>query len=890
MLLKKLPIFLLFISTFTLAQKSISTAKPWAYWWWMGSAVDEKNITANLEDFSKAGFGGLHIIPIYGVKGEETHFIPFLSEKWVKMLDHTVLEGQRLGLGIDMTLGTGWPLGGSQVTEADAAKAFKIKKENGQYSLDVLPTKQKVKRAAPGAEGWVLDHFNADAVQRYFQPFDSLFARKNSSVRAVYNDSYEVYGANWTPNFFQRFKRLRGYDLSQELDVLYKDTAVSDREKRIWADYNETLSDIMLEDFTKPLNEFAHKNHKILRNEAHGSPANILDLYAASDVPESEFFGSKSYPIRYYKQDEDYDIRRFGKPGEVVLKLASSAAHVTGKKLVSSETATWLGNHFKVSLKQVKPIVDESFIGGINHIFFHGIPYSPKEAPFPGWLFYASTNFNQQSHFWEHLPQLTGYIERCQSLLQNSTPDNDILLYFPLVDIWHSVGKKDKTHALDVHTLLRDDMVDSPFGHIFFELQNKGFSYDFVSDKQLQALQNSLPNRNSAYKVVIVPPVKYMPVETLQALAEMEKAGMKIIFVKQLPQSVNGYFDVKKRQLLFDEILKTLKPNTSLTGFLSAHPNLATIDQVAQSLSNQSIRRETIRDKGLQFIRKKIQSPDSTHKVIGTRYFISNLDSLYETGWIRLASRGKAVRIFNPVFQKEYALRPKTIGKKGIEIPLDLASGESVFVEIFTKKSQLKTLFPNLKISQFQNSNKLKAKSKSKNPKSEIRNPKSEKILRGSWQVHFIKGEPLLPNDFTTETLQSWTNSVDTATQSFSGKARYSLNFNIEKNEIGKTGWLDLGDVRESAEVFLNGKSLGVAWCLPMRLPIPAGVLQENNKLEIDVINLSANRIRYLDRKGENWKKFYDINMVDIRYKPFDASNWQVVESGLLGSVRLIFD
>jgi alpha-L-rhamnosidase len=897
MFLKKLPIFLLFISTYALAQKPISTAKPWAYWWWMGSAVDEKNITANLEDYAKAGFGGLHIIPIYGVKGEEERFIPYLGTQWLKMLDHTVQEGQRLGLGIDMTLGTGWPFGGNQVSDADAAKSFKLKRENGLYTLDFQPTKQKVKRAAPGAEGWVLDHFNAEAVQRYFQPFDSVFTSKNSEIRAFYNDSYEVYGANWTPNFFQRFKRLRGYDLSQDLDVLYKDTAITEREKRIWADYNETLSDILLEDFTKPLNNFAHKHHKILRNEAHGSPANVLDLYAASDVPESEFFGSKPYPIPYYKQDEDYDPKRFGKPGEVVLKFASSAAHVTGKKLVSSETATWLGNHFKVSLKQVKPIIDESFIGGINHVFFHGIPYSPKEAPFPGWLFYASTNFNQQSHFWEHLPQLNGYIERCQSLLQNSTPDNDILLYFPLVDTWHSVGKKDKTHALDVHTLLRDNVLDSPFGNIIFELQRKGFAYDFVSDRQLQTLQNT---PKTHYKVVIVPPVKYMPLETLQALAEMQKSGKEIIFVKQFPETVNGYFDIKRRQLAFDKTLKNMKPSSPLSLVMSVRPNLAEIGQVSQKLSNQSIRRETMLDKGLQFIRKKMLNPDTSRKSVGTRYFISNLDSIYESGYIRLAASGKAVRVYNPLHKKEYALRPKKIGKKGIEIPLDLASGESVFIEVFSRKSQLKIQFPNLKIlkvkiPKFPNSKTPKAKSK--NLKSEIPNLKSSKMplrrtrqLQGPWQVSFIKGEPFLPKNYTTDTLQSWTNSTDTATQSFSGKARYTTHFTIDKNDVGKTGWLDLGDVRESAKVYLNGKSLGIAWCLPMRVPISSDVLQENNKLEIEVINLSANRIRYIDRQGENWKKFYDINMVDIRYKPFDASNWQVVESGLLGPVRMMLD
>ena len=890
--MKLLKLIFIFCLLPYLPNAQINTAKPWAYWWWMGSAVNEKDISRNLQDFANAGFGGMHIIPIYGVKGEEANFIPYLSSKWVEMLDFTVKEAQRLGLGIDMTLGTGWPFGGSYVSQEDAAKSFKInsvgtpaEKDGKKYVLDVLPTKQKVKRAAPGGEGWVLDHFNKEAVKRYFQPFDSIFSKKNIGVRAFYNDSYEVYGANWTTNFFEKFKILRGYDLSENLDVLAKDTAKTDREKRIWADYHETLSDIMLDDFTKPLAGFTHKFNKILRNESHGSPANILDLYAASDVPESEFFGSKPYNITGYKQDEDYDIRRFGKPGELVLKLASSAAHLTGKKLVSSETATWLGNHFKVSLKQVKPIIDESFIGGINHIFYHGVPYSPPSAPFPGWLFYASTNFNQQSHFWNALPQLNGYIERCQTLLQNSQPDNDILLYFPLVDTWHSVGKKDRTHALDVHTLLRDGFLTKSFGDVVFELQNKGYAFDFVSDRQLQnnfkfqisnfiGSHSKLRNPILKYKTVIVPPTQYMPLATLKALDSLKKIGLNIIFVKQLPKSVNGFFEVEKRQAEFDKILNSFKTqNPKLKTQNTTTPSV--FNTLSQAFENQSVRRETMREKGLQYIRKRTDT--------STLYFISNFDTLFKNGTIRLESSGESVRLFNPLFQtKQYVFSSKGVptGKKSnknsIEIPLELASGESIFVEIFNKKQVTNKLVKALNLRPI---------------------IPSEMPLKGTWKVEFIKGEPSLPKGFSTEKLESWTKlSTDTMAQYFSGTVRYTLHFNVLDNEIGKAGWIDLGDVRESATVKLNGKSLGTAWCLPFKLPFTApseslreGSLKKENVLEIDVTNLSINRIRYLDKQGVKWQKFYDINMVDINYRPFDASGWQPVASGLLGGVKLVF-
>jgi hypothetical protein len=850
---RKLLFLLTFLPLFTFAQ--INTAKPWAYWWWMGSAVNERDIAKNLEDFAQAGFGGMHIIPIYGVKGEEANFIPFLSPKWVNMLNFTVKEAQRLGLGIDMTLGTGWPLGGAHVADDDAAKSFKINKLGDNYVLEIVPTKQKVKRAAPGAEGWVLDHFDTAAVNRYFHPFDSIFNKKNIGVRAFYNDSYEVYGANWTTDFFKKFKILRGYDLAEHLDVLAKDTAITSREKRIWSDYHETLSDLLI-DFTKTFNQFSHKKGKITRNESHGSPANVLDLYGGNDVPETEFFGSKPFNIPLYRQDPDYEIKRFGVPGDLVLKLASSAANVSGRHLVSSETATWLGNHFKVSLSQVKPIVDESFIGGVNHIFFHGVPYSPPDEPFPGWLFYASTNFNQKSHFWSALPQLNAYIEQCQKRLQNSKPDNDILLYFPMFDTWQSVGKNAKMHWLDVHTFILDRISNTDFGTTIRTLQKHGFTFDFISDKQLARAKTSKilgkyglnTEGGTFYKTVVVPRCDNMPLATLEALAKFKKAGVNIVFVDKLPDSVNGFLNAEIRQMKFDKLLKLFTKNIT--------------NNLTQTLENQQVRRESMAEKGLTFIRKKTEN--------STLYFISNQNQKFENGTIRLQAMGESVKIFNPLFpQKESFIAFKKIGKNAVEIPLELASGESIFVEIFNKK------FEGITLNNF------------------LQKPiKTEQILRGPFQVNFIKGDPALPQNFKTDTLQSWIIlSKDTMTQYFSGTARYTLSFNVLEDLKNKKTWLDLGDVREFATVKLNGISLGTAWCLPFKLPINQNILKkENNILEIEVTNLSANRIRYLDKKGVYWKKFYDINFVDIGYRPFDASNWTPVLSGLLGDVKLILE
>lgn len=824
----------------------VSTTKPWAYWWWMGSAVTKEGIRQNLQEYAKAGFGGMHIIPIYGVKGEESKFLPFLSKEWLEMLDFTLQEAKKNNLGIDLTLGTGWPFGGKNVSLQDAAQAFKVQQQDGKYTLSFAPTNQKVKRAAPGGEGLVVDPFNKAAIERYLQSFKDAFGQKNYPVRAFYNDSYEAYGANWTARFFQRFKELRGYDLAQHLDVLAKEKAETEREKLIWGDYNETLSDILRDDFTRTWVGWSKQQGKITRNEAHGSPANILDLYAIADIPETEFFGSKPYDIPLSRIDPDYEEKRFGVPDALVLKLASSVAHVTGKRLVSSETATWLGNHFKVSLSQVKPIIDESFIGGVNHVFYHGVPYSPPNEPFPGWLFYASTNFNQQSHFWEYLPELNKYIARCQEKLQHSKPDNDILMYFPITDLWQSVGNKAKTHAIDVHAIMKDGMLKSAFGDACKELIRYGYSFDFISDLQLKHSQISnkaiITEGKQVYKAIVVPPVQYLPLETLAHLDKFRRAGIPVFFINQLPDLTTGFHNHDTNQKKFEQLL---------SGF-----NTTVSSDIIRSLREAKIRQEPMAESGLSFIRKK--------NATGTLYFVSNLGNQFKDGTIQLASSAQAVSIYNPLHQKSIWVNPKKISPQLIEIPLTLSGGESVFIETFNQKPG------NVKITPAKKAGETIA-------------------LKGTWKVDFIKGQPFIPHSFQTDSLQSWVNLSDSTAQYFSGTARYELKFDLDKSQI-KNGWIDLGDVREMATVKLNGKDLGKYWSLPFRVPFTADMLSTTNKLAIEVTNLSANRIRYLDKTGVNWKKFYDTNMVDIRYQPFNAAKWQPVPSGLLGTVKLVFE
>ena len=153
------------------------------------------------------------------------------------------------------------------------------------------------------------------------------------------------------------------------------------------------------------------------------------------------------------------------------LKLASSAAHVAGRTLASAEAFTWLGEHFQTPLAQAKEAADWLLLSGVNHLVYHGVPYSPAGAAWPGWQFYASVNFGPQGGLWRDLPELNGYLARVQAVLQAGEPDEDVLLYYSPRDAWHAAGE-----------LILPNPVPPAFEEAGLLLWKRGFAWDAVSD------------------------------------------------------------------------------------------------------------------------------------------------------------------------------------------------------------------------------------------------------------------------------------------------------------------------------------------------------------------------------------------------------------------------
>jgi hypothetical protein len=163
---------------------------------------------------------------------------------------------------------------------------------------------------------------------------------------------------------------------------------------------------------------------------------------------------------------------------------------------------------------------------------------------------------------------------------------------------------------------------------------------------------------------------------------------------------------------------------------------------------------------------------------------------------------------------------------------------------------------------------------------------KEPMTLDGPWKLTFSHGGPELPENTQLEKLVSWTTLADEKAVNFSGQGVYEYQLNLE-GELADDYMLELGTEAESAKVWINGEEVGVLWSWPFEVKVGKFLKKGNNSIKIEVANLMANRVRYMDQNGMEWRKFHEINFVNIRYKPFDASDWKPMPSGLLGPVVL---
>ena len=906
--------------------------KPWTRWWWPASAVQESDIVSMLDDYSEAGLGGMEVTTIYGAKGWEDRYRDYLTPEWMDLFTFTLDEAEKRDLGVDLANASGWPFGGPWVTPDYAcrylaSKVYKVKGGEGveekieyiekpmvrsiglkttidkleypiaandslqQYAFEQvryplpLPLMavtansdaggfldltslvdeegnlnwtapegdwtvcalflgwhgKLVERAGPGGEGDVIDHFDGMAIRRYLAKFDEAFKGYDVSyLRYYFNDSYEVDDAagnsDWTADFFNEFKSRRGYDLKEHMPQLLGLTSDKETENRIVFDYRTTIGELLLEKYSTLWQVWAARQGKGIRNQAHGSPANILDLYGVSDVPETE---GRSI---------------------IGMKTASSASHVMDKPLTSSESATWLNDHFKSTLGDVKTSIDTYFLAGVNHVFYHGTCLSPDDAPWPGWLFYAAVHFQPTNSFWTDFGAFNRYVAHCQTFLQAGRPDNDILLFFDATDLLSVRGREQLLYHMSQTTAEQ-----SAIGASAKDLYARGYTWDYITDKMIAgnvSVRNGMlvTDGGNEYKTIIIPECRLMLPSTFARLVGFAKKGATVLVMNSLPEDIPGYNDLEAGRKKFESLKASLKfvKSGNLEIARCGKGRFIVSSDLDAMISEAGVSREKLYDLGLQSISRV--KPDG-----GRYYFIKNPTGSTVEGWIPLDVVCGTIGVYNPMTEAMgYGKMHRTDDGKA-EVWLSLLPDESLLLETFSGNYE--------------------------GEEYHFYKPAGEPdTVEGPWTVTFTKGGPELPDARTVDKLGSWT-YYGSGYEIFSGSAEYVTELKPYEGSVAYS--LDLGEVCNSAAVYLDGQYLGTVFKSPYAVVLDKETAARGGELKVVVSNSMENRISWMDRNEMPWRIFYNANIAARTPMSrgadgfFSAAGWPVQPSGLIGPVTL---
>jgi hypothetical protein len=542
-------------------------------WWWFGPSATTTELEREMRLMKGAGIGGFEIQPVYPLllDDPQTGFrnYQYLSDEFIDALRFSSSKAQEFGLRLDLTLGSGWPYGGPsvRVTEAAARLRFEIisvaagarsvplpyistgekllatflasgdrqhfsaagtrELTDIHHGVVTLPaqitgphvllvfissrTGMMVKRAAAGAEGFVLDHYNPAAVQHYLHTTGERLMQGFGShpPRAIFCDSLEVEGSDWTDDLLEQFRIRRGYDLKPRLPALVFDSGTESAAIR--HDWGETLSELFNERFAAPLQQWAHQHGTLLRAQFYGTPPAELSSYGRVDLPEGEGARWNAF---------------------VPTRWASSAGHLYGRQVISSETWTWLHSPaFRASPLDLKAEADRHFLEGINQLVGHGWPYSPPEAGYPGWRFYAAAALNQNNPWWLVMPDVAAYLQRISFMLRQGEPATDVAIYLPTDDAW--------AHFSPGHVSLSESMDNLLGSDLIATVLSVGYNFDFIDDPALggpaRVASGGLEVNGHNYRLMILPGIERIPPSTYHKIEQFVREGGALIATRRQP-------------------------------------------------------------------------------------------------------------------------------------------------------------------------------------------------------------------------------------------------------------------------------------------------------------------------------------------------------------------
>lgn len=868
-------------------------------WWWFGPSVTKAELERELKMMKQGGIGGVEIQPVYPLLPDDEKAgiknLPYLSDEFLEMLRFTSEKTRELGMRMDLTLGSGWSFGGAKTPITEAAGQFRVERVKIDSATKRIPlpsmipaekllsivlaktsgntlaesdikeltdirdgavfipanmtgtevmffisgkSGMQVKRPAVGAEGYVLNHLDKPSVDSYLKNTgDRLLTAfdKNNLPYSVFADSLEVYNQDWTDDFLEEFKKRRGYDLKPLLPALALDMGAKTQDIRY--DWGRTITELFNERFMIPMQAWSKRNGTRFRIQGYGIPPAAISSNAYADISDGE--GAQWKVVR-------------------AARWASSANHIYGRPVTSSETWTWLRSPvFRATPLDLKAEADIHFLQGINQLIGHGWGYTPPQVEYPGWRFYAAGAYSEQNPWWIVMPDLAAYLQRMSFLMRQGNPKNDVALYLPNADAYahFSAGK---VHLIDVERELVGEK-------IMPEIFKSGYNLDFFDDEMLQKIGKtsgkSLTLGASDYPIVILPGIERIPLESLKKLDEFVSNGGILVATRRLPSAAPGLKATAGEQKQIKEITQRLFEGANAKAkFVADESQLGSVlkaamsPDVAVSPANED----------LHFVHRQTADSDI--------YFLANTSNTKQTVEATFRTSGEP-ELWNAMNGASNSIAPVSWNGKTRTLSLTFEPYQS-HVVVFTKRAN-PTMFQS-------NSSVV-----------------STMDLSSDWQVSVGNNKPIAMNR-----LRSWAD--DDTTKYFSGTAVYEKSVDVTDAMLssGKTVRLDFGEavslpvqnlkngmqtwldapVKEAAEIYVNDNRAGSVWAPPYSLDVKPFLKAGNNKIRIVVGNTALNYMA-----GHNLPNYKLLNLrYGERFQAQDMDKIQVLPSGLTGKIQLI--
>ncbi len=861
-------------------------------WWWFGPAVTQEELEREMRAMKDGGIGGFEVQPVYPLALDDPPHgirnLPYLSDGFLDALRFVNQKAQELGMRMDLTLCSGWPYGGSKVPADQAAGVLRVVRvpvpagedsvpvpglEAGEYLMAAWAvrddrgllsgtnvqeltdlggprvqlaagrqfravlfflssrTGMQVKRAAVGAEGFVIDHYDSAAVNAYLRQTGDRLMQAFGSKRpyAVFSDSLEVYRSNWTPDLMEEFRRRRGYDLRPHLLALVGDAGAETSAVR--CDWGRTLTDLANEHYLVALREWAGRNGTQLRCQAYGEPPVTLSSSRLVDLPEGE----------------NPDWR-----GLSPARWASSACHLYGKPVASAETWTWIHSPaFRATPLDLKAEADRHFLQGINQIVGHGWPYSPPEAGEPGWRFYAAGALNHHNPWWPVMPDLALYLQRMCFLLRQGKPANDIGVYLSNSDAWaRFTAHSNPSINTILETLLGKNVLPA--------VLDAGFNFDFIDDDAIRLV-------GTPYAAIILPGVERIPLAIYQKIREYALHGGIVIATRTTPHLAPGLLEGRRDSAKVRALSHELFEEQHARGFLVEHEG-ALGEALARRLTPDVDLSPRVPEIG--FIRRNLDA--------GKLYFLANTGNHAQDVKATFRVKNGSPERWDPFTATKSTLQWSQAGDGRIVVPLHFEPYESA-VLMFSNASSAPSPQPSRRSSlpaSIDLSHGWKVSFTGTGKSIQMDRLRSWTELE---DLRFFSGQGV------------YEKSVSVPESMLKLGAKVYLDFGkgapIEphRRHYGTQAWIE-SPVREAAVVYVNGHRAGSVWRPPYELEITPWLHSGPNTFRVVVGNLAINLMA--------GKSLPDYRLLNNRYgRRFEAQDMnglQPLPSGILGPVTLV--